>query len=232
MENLIEEQTEMNTFKGPDGQVDVDALSKAYSELNEKVKHMVFVPDETSSEEQKQAFYRAIGVPESPEQYEITCQHKLLLSDPEVNALLYQQGFTNKQVQAVYDLAATKILPIIEELAADYESDKQRDALIRHFGGEEKWTAVSRQLSVWAKQHVPEPVLNALAGTYEGVMTLYTMMQNGEPSVMRDEVNSSIPTDEAGLQKMMMDPKYWKEQDPETVRRVTEGFKRLYPSSK
>ncbi len=230
MENLIEEQTDLDAFKGPDGQPDAAALAKAYTALVEQMKHMVRVPDDTTPDDQKQAFYRAIGVPESPEQYQITCQHKLLSSDPEVNAMLFQLGFTNRQVQAVYDLAATRILPIIEELAADYESDKQRMALVRHFGGEEQWNAVSRQLSVWAKQNVPEPVLKALAGTYEGVMTLYAMMQNGEPAVMRDGPAVAAVTDEAGLQKMMMDPKYWKDQDPDLVRRVTEGFQRLYPS--
>lgn len=230
MENLMEEETSLDAFKGPDGQVDATALTKAYTELAEKVKHMVKVPDDTTPDVERQAFYRAIGVPESPEQYQITCQHQLLSSDPEVNALLYQQGFTNQQVQAVYDLAATKILPIIEELAADYESDKQRAALVRHFGGEEQWNTVSRQLSLWAKQNVPEPVLKALSGTYEGVMTLYTMMQNGEPTVMREGPGAADVTNEAGLQKMMMDPKYWKEQDPDLVRRVTEGFQRLYPS--
>ena len=33
---------------------------------------------------------------------------------------------------------------------------------------------------------------------------------------------------EKELKRLMQDPKYWKHQDPETVRRVEEGFKRLY----
>lgn len=225
------EETNMDTFKGSDGQIDVEALYNAYRELREKTKHMFLIPDETTPTEQKQAFYRALGVPETSDQYEITCHHKLLSSDPQVNELLFQQGFTNKQVQAVYDLAATKILPIIEELAADYESDRQKEALIRHFGGEEKWNEVSRQLAVWAKQNVSPAILSALAGTYEGVMTLYNMMQSKEPKIMSNGQEKYTPTDEASLQKMMMDPKYWKEQDPDFVRQVTEGFRRLYPSS-
>ncbi len=230
MENLIEKQTDTDIFTGPDGHTDVESLKSAYAALLEKTKHMVVVPDDTATPEQKQSFYRAMGMPASPEDYQITCRHKLLSSDPEVNALLHRQGFTNRQVQAVYDLAATKILPIIEQLAADYESDKQRAALIRHFGGEEQWTYISRHLFLWAKQNVPEAVLKALSGTYEGVLTLYAMMQKGEPILLRNDAPASVVTNEAGLQKMMMDPKYWKEQDPETVRRVTEGFQRLYPS--
>ena len=34
--------------------------------------------------------------------------------------------------------------------------------------------------------------------------------------------------EEKELKLLMQSPKYWKEQDPETVKRVKEGFKRLY----
>lgn len=34
--------------------------------------------------------------------------------------------------------------------------------------------------------------------------------------------------DEKELKALMKDPRYWKQQDPEMVKRVEEGFKRLY----
>ena len=40
--------------------------------------------------------------------------------------------------------------------------------------------------------------------------------------------NNFRKKEEDELRKLMQDPKYWKHQDPETVRRVEEGFKRLY----
>lgn len=33
---------------------------------------------------------------------------------------------------------------------------------------------------------------------------------------------------ETELREMMRDPKYWRDQDPETVRKIEQGFKKLY----
>lgn len=33
---------------------------------------------------------------------------------------------------------------------------------------------------------------------------------------------------EEELKRLLQNPKYWRDQDPETVKRVEEGFKRLY----
>ena len=34
---------------------------------------------------------------------------------------------------------------------------------------------------------------------------------------------------EESLRKMMRDPRYWRERDPEIIQKVTKGFSRLYP---
>lgn len=36
-------------------------------------------------------------------------------------------------------------------------------------------------------------------------------------------------TDEAALRRLMDDPRYWRDADPEIIRQVEDGFKRLYP---
>lgn len=40
--------------------------------------------------------------------------------------------------------------------------------------------------------------------------------------------NNFRKREEKELRLLMQDPRYWKHQDPETVKRVEEGFKRLY----
>ena len=55
-------------------------------------------------------------------------------------------------------------------------------------------------------------------------------MQAREPTVLQDANGPQGDVDEAGLTRMMRDPRYWRERDPALVAQVTEGFQRLYPS--
>ena len=40
--------------------------------------------------------------------------------------------------------------------------------------------------------------------------------------------NNFREREEKELRQLLQSPKYWRDQDPETVKRVEEGFKRLY----
>ena len=60
-------------------------------------------------------------------------------------------------------------------------------------------------------------------------MTIYKMMNDqSEPTVLSASSPNYEPVSEDSLRKMMQNPKYWKEQDPALLKRVEEGFKRLY----
>ena len=230
-ENLIKQTPEVPLkFQDEDGSLKTQELLKSYLELEKKFAQRMTPPADDAPEEEKRSFYHALGVPDSPDEYKIEVKHKLLASNPEVNAKLCALGFTNKQAQAVYDLAAEKVLPIIEDLASDYEADRQRASLIKEFGSEDKWNEISQQLYQWGKQNLSETLLDALSTTCEGVMALYHMMQTKEPILAYQGPGEHEALSEAGLKKMMMDPKYWKEQDPELVAKVAKGFDRLYPS--
>lgn len=173
---------------------------------------------------------RAGAVPPGPEGYAIAERHPLLASDPELNALLHAAGFTTDQAQLVYDLAADRVLPMIEGLAAEFEADRQLVRLVDHFGGEEAWAEVSRQILAWGRASLPAEVLNALATTYEGVIALHGMMGGGGgPALGTAAGTAEPPLDEEGVKALMRDPRYWRDRDPSLVRRVGQAFERLYP---
>ena len=70
-------------------------------------------------------------------------------------------------------------------------------------------------------------VLENLSNSYEGVLALHKMMQSDEPG-LKAEASNPNSTDMAELQSMMRDPKYWRDKDPATVAKVTEGFEKAY----
>lgn len=228
-ENLIQTKSIPEKFLDEAGQLKTDALLQSYLELEKKLSRMVCLPSDTSSDEEKRDFYKKIGVPDTAQNYQLSLKSDLLAVDPQVNQRLYELGFTNEQAQAVYDLAAEKVLPVIEELARDYEAERQKIALENYFGGKERFEQVARQITAWAKQNVSADVLDALSTTYEGVIALYKMMQTNEPVMMPKGMPTENGLDEEGLKKLMMSPKYWKDKDPVVLKKVADGFNRLYP---
>ncbi len=188
-----------------------DALLKSYLELERKY----------SSGENRET-------PEKPEDYQIEIVHELLESDPDVNRRLHQAGFTQKQAQLVYELAAEYLLPMINEVASVFEAERQTEKLIEHFGGEARWRQVARQVSAWGKAKLPEPVFEALSGTYEGVLTIHRMMVADEPKLNFSAKGEQSIQSDTELKQMMRDPRYWRDQDPAVVQHVREGFRRLY----
>jgi hypothetical protein len=60
-------------------------------------------------------------------------------------------------------------------------------------------------------------------------MALARMMQKGEPGLAREAAPPTAES-EGELRAMMRDPRYWRSREPEFVRRVTDGFRRLVGS--
>jgi len=215
------------------GQINVARLVAAYEDLLRRLHGMIALPGPDSDDATRVGFRRAIGVPDTPDAYRITVNHPRLAIDPDVNRRLHEAAFTPAQAQLVYDLAVERVMPVIESMDASQRAETDLSALMQQFGGEDRWTEISRQLSAWGKAHLPQDVYIALASTREGVMALYRMMAEGEPGL--------VPGTEAGgagggapgvddLKALMRDPRYWKQRDPAVVRRVAEGFRRLYPT--
>ncbi|NKC29430.1 capsid assembly protein [Falsiroseomonas selenitidurans] len=208
------------------GALRVDALLKSYLELERRLSQRIGPPADDAPEEERLRWRRALGIPDSPDGYQVTPPNELLTPDAAVNQRLHEAGFNPRQVQLVYDLAAERLLPLIAEAAAEFEAGRQVEKLRAHFGGEERFRRIAAQLSAWGRAHLPEAVFAALSSTAEGVLALHRMMEGREPTLAREATTESAP-DEAELRRMMRDPRYWRAREPEFVKRVTEGFRRL-----
>ncbi len=222
--NLLEEATEQDIearaadgkpenlpekFWNPETQtVRLDALVRSYAELERKMSQIPAPPN-------------------SPEEYCVNCEHGLFEPDQEINTRLHENGFTPEQVQVVYDLAAEKLVPMILDIAGDFQADREVERLIEHFGGPGQWREVSRQLLAFGKKNLPADVLEGLSGSFEGVMALHRMMKAQEPGLQK-QAASAEGSSEQDLHSMMRDPRYWKNKDPAFVSKVSEGFKNLY----
>ena len=168
-------------------------------------------------------------MPDKPENYQLECKHPLLQSDPEINKVLFEHGFTNEQAQVVYDLAAERVLPVLEQVGQALNQDKELKALEEAFGGAEQFNQVAHQIATWGEKHLAPTVFEALSQSKDGILTMYNMMTQGieKPLIQGKGLATSVD-DEATLKKLMQSPKYWRDQDPELIKRVENGFKRLY----
>lgn len=207
-DNLLTEDIP-EKFKNAEGGLQADALLRSYKELERRLSS---VP----------------GAPKSPEDYCINCDHGLFEADADINRRLHEKGFTQEQAQALYDLAAERMVPMVRSVTADIQAEREVEKLIEHFGGPDQWREVSRQLLAYGQKNLPGDVLESLSSSYDGVRALYRMMQTEEPGFKRASSENPSKVGELDLQSMMRDPKYWRDKDPSYVAKVTEGFKKMY----
>lgn len=202
-------------FKNPEtGSVNIGDLIKSYLLLEKKL-------GEKSAERP--------APPASPKEYKINLKSELLENDADINKRLFDLGFTNEQVQAVYDLAAEKIIPVLQQVAAQYKTANELKALSDAFGGPDKFNVIARQISAWAEKNLDKNLFDVLASSKDGILTLHDMMTGRQEVAVMPSAGGRVDFDnEESLRKLMQDPKYWKEQDPVLTKRVEEGFKRIY----
>jgi len=208
------------------GEIRIDSLIKSYRELEKKMASSIPTP---SDDETRERFLRAAGVPASPSEYQITIKDGLFEPDEILNTRLHAKGFNSEQVQEVYDLAVEQMAPMIMEMAAEFQADREVERLIEYFGGKDQWQEASRQMLRFGQKNLPDQVLTGMSSSYEGIIALYKMMQSDEPQTLGAVNGKSISSNiEKDLQSMMNDPKYWREKDPSFIAKVTDGFQNLY----
>jgi hypothetical protein len=217
-------------WDGEAGCIRTDSLLKSYLQIERKLGSMISLPADDADREGRSRLHRALGVPESPDGYQIAPRSGLLEPSPEINAKLHAAGFTPQQAQLVYDLAADHLLPLVGELLDEFSSARDTERLAHRFGGTEAWRALAGQIKTWGRANLSDEVFTTLSASYDGVLAMHQMMQAPEPAVLHDGEGAQAAHDQASLSQMMRDPRYWRDRDPDLITKVTEGFRRLYPT--
>lgn len=222
-------------FQNPEaGALNVDALLKSYLALEKKLGEKKETQETTevidAERMDKESLLKAIGVPETIETYQQEIEQDMFEVSQDIFEAMREKGFTVDQAQFVFDLAKEKMMPMIIELVEDFEADRELEKLVDYFGGEKYFKEVSRQVLAFGKRNLKPEVLAGLSTSYEGVITLYTMMMKDEPSPIEGDTMSGA-VEEKDLKKLINDPRYWRDRDPKFVKKVTQEFQRFYGQS-
>ena len=210
-------------FLNNDGTLNADALMKSYSELERKIGTMVTIPTADSDESVRVKFNRAIGVPENASEYPTN----ELYDDENVRQKFFEIGLTKKQVEKIYDIANEFLSPLISDLFSLQSETKSVNELKSFFGGTEKMNDALRAINAFGEKFLPHDAFAELCATPQGIQSIYKMMQSMEPDVQTDKNETQNLTD-SDLRRMMRDPKYWRDNDTEYIRKIENGFKKLY----
>ena len=84
-----------------------------------------------------------------------------------------------------------------------------------------------RAINAFGEKFLPHDAFAELCATPQGIQSIYKMMQSMEPDVQTDKNETQNLTDR-DLRRMMRDPKYWRDNDTEYIRKIENGFKKLY----
>ncbi len=210
-------------FKNQDGTLNTDALIKSYAALEKKIGTMISVPSDDADDDMRNRFRRAIGVPDAPDNY----PKNDLFDDENLRAKFFEIGLTSSQVSQIYNIAQEFLSPVISDLFATQSQAAAISELKNFFGGDEKMNDAIKQINAFGEQFLPRDAFDALCTTPQGIQGIYRMMQSMEPHVQTadsDDINLS----DNDLRRMMRDPKYWRDHDSEYVRKIENGFKKLY----
>ena len=210
-------------FQNPDGTVNIDSLIKSYSELEKKIGTMVSVPKDDTDNVAREKFNRAIGVPESADDY----PNNALFDDESIKQKFHDIGLTSNQVEQIYSVAEEFLSPVLGELFSAKNETNEISKLENFFGGKEKMNEALIAINAFGEKFLPHDAFESLCSSAQGIQGVYHMMQSMEPHVETNVGEHENLTD-ADLRRMMRDPKYWRDADPEYVRKIENGFKKLY----
>ena len=210
-------------FLNENGELNTSALVKSYCELEKKIGNMISVPNNESDDATKQKFNRAIGVPDSADEY----PKNDLFDDESVRNKFHEIGLTSSQVEKIYSIAEEFLQPTLQNLFQMQTQNNAINELKKFFGDDDKMNEAMREINAFGERFLPHDAFEELCSTPQGIQGIYKMMQSMEPDVLTNKNTNENLTDDM-LRNMMRDPKYWRDHDEEYVRKIENGFKKLY----
>ena len=134
---------------------------------------------------------------------------------------------TSSQVEKIYQVAEEFLTPVLSDLFNIQNETNAITELKNFFGDEDKMRDALQAINAFGEKYLPQEAFNSLCATPQGIRSVYAMMQSMEPHIQTDD-GQTKNLSETELRRMMKDPKYWRDQDPEYVRKIENGFKKLY----
>jgi hypothetical protein len=171
----------------------------------------------------REKFNRAIGVPENADDYPTN----ELFDDESIKQKFHEIGLTKSQVEKIYSIAEEFLSPVLSDLFSVKNETNEMLKLEKFFGSREKMNDALNAINTFGEKFLPHDAFDALCASASGIQGVYQMMQSMEPRV-ETNFNEQENLTDADLRRMMRDPKYWRDADPEYVRKIENGFKKLY----
>jgi len=131
------------------------------------------------------------------------------------------------QVEQIYNIAEDFLSPVLTEIFQTQHEASAVAELKKFFGDESKMVDALKEINTFGEKFLPKEAFEALCATPQGIQSIHKMMQSIEPSIIIEKNSIGNLSDE-DLRRMMRDPKYWRDKDPEYVRKIESGFKKLY----
>lgn len=199
-----------------DGKIQYEQILKSYSELEKK-----FYSQDKDIEQQ---------VDDNnviPEQgYDINIDEMNISRNNDLEQQMIENGFSQAQAQKVYEMANDYMREELNQIANE-KIELMEQELSLHFGGVEKWEKIKLDIANWGSANLNKTTFDELSYDVKGIKNLYAMMESSREFPITDNNQASGIT-QAGLYKMMDNPKYWRDGDPEYISQVEKGFKDLY----
>jgi hypothetical protein len=217
-------------------------LAKSYLELRGKVgENPITVPGENATDEEREAFYKAIGRPDSPDKYEFPeiegvepdddatkafkeAAHKLGVP-PEMASGMYQylmeqaKTYQENQAKAIETTQAETEKTLKKEFGKDYETNLTAgDNALRQVIGDE------------AMKKLEAAGLHVDADVVRGAVKLSQAIGEDKLRGMGDGSRGGQVKTRAELEDIMKKNPDWKS-DPKLKQEVEDGFRALYPEN-